>query len=241
MADVYKLIFDLTRQLRPNSVTQICPCGTPLSLQLIPFTDQTVTADPTSSHQVRQRIKFYKALMGSNAAVFADHVELSDNGTDFASGIGTGGVPSTKFIWPDDESVRARLNEVWDLPDEKKAEWQKWFSIYNEYRLSEGEYLNLYDLAFDYPEGHVIRVSPKSGDFGLQSLETLETKMFYAFYTHSLDESYSGSIELRGLDKSKTYRGLNYVTGQEIAQINGANPVIEVTFKGAFLMKVWED
>ena len=83
---------------------QICPCGTPITFSLLPYTDQTVTADPTSSAQIRQRVKFYKALCGPRAAVFADHVELSDHGLDFASEIGVGGVPSTKFIWPDDRS-----------------------------------------------------------------------------------------------------------------------------------------
>ena len=225
MAEAYKLIFDITRQLRPNSITQICPCGTPLSLQLIPFTDQTVTADPTSSQQVRQRIKFYKALMGSKAAVFADHVELSDDGIDFASGIGAGGIPSTKFIWPGDESVKARLNEVWDLPAEKKASWQKWFDLYNQHRPAEGEYLNLYDLAFDTPETHVLRKGEA---------------LYYAFYAQGLNKSFSGSIQLRGLDKSKTYRVWDYVAEQEIARVDGSNPVILVTFKGALLVKVLE-
>ena len=225
MAQVYQLIFDITRQLRPNSVTQICPCGTPLSLQLIPFTDQTVTADPTSSHQVRQRIKFYKALMGPKAAVFADHVELSDGGSDFASGIGAGGVPSTKFIWPQDEAVKVRLNEIWDMPVEKKATWQKWFELYNEQRPAEGEYLDLYDLAFDTPETHVLRKG-----------ETL----YYAFYAQGLDESFSGRIQLRGLEASKTYRVWDYVAEREIARIDGADPVIPVTFKGALLVKVLE-
>jgi alpha-galactosidase len=243
MGTAYKLIFDITRQLRPDSVTQICPCGTPLSLQLIPFTDQTVTADPTSSQQIRQRTKFYKALMGPKAAVFADHVELSDGGVDFASEIGTGGVPATKFIWPDDESVRARLQEVWNLPDEKKTKWQKWFAIYNGERPAEGEYLNLYDLAFDVPETHVIRKrSPKSPDFGgkLQNREILESVMYYAFFAQGLGQGFSGSVQLRGLEASKTYRVWDYVNEQEIARVNGANPFFQVDFTGGLLVKVTE-
>lgn len=225
LAEAYRVIFETTRQLRPNSVTQICPCGTPLTFSLIPFTDQTVTADPTSSYQIRQRIKFYKALMGPQAAVFADHVELSDGGIDFASGIGTGGVPSTKFIWPDDQLVRLRLSEVWSLSDEKKTEWQKWFGLYNKHRLAEGETLNLYDLAFDMPETHVIRQG---------------AALYYAFYAQGLDESFSGRVELRGLEHTKTYRVWDYVAEQEITQVSGAHPVIPVTFKGALLVKVME-
>jgi len=230
-AEAYRIIFETTRQLRPDSVTQICPCGTPLTFSLIPFTDQTVTADPTSSLQIRQRIKFYKALMGPKAAVFADHVELSDNGNDFASEIGAGGVPATKFIWPDDESVRARLKEVWDLPEAKKTEWQKWFALYNQHRPAEGEYLNLYDLAFDYPEAHAIRATPKSGDFGVQNLQTLDSVVYYAFYA----PHFSGKIELRGLE-NRSYRVVEYVNGRELGVVNGASAWLDVEFDNSLLV-----
>ena len=37
MADVYKTIFETTRSIKPESVTQSCPCGTPPSLAWLPF------------------------------------------------------------------------------------------------------------------------------------------------------------------------------------------------------------
>jgi alpha-galactosidase len=49
MADVYKEIFQTTRALKPQSVTQACPCGTPPSLAWLPFIDQAVTADPVGA------------------------------------------------------------------------------------------------------------------------------------------------------------------------------------------------
>jgi len=111
MGDVYKEIFQTTRALKPQSVTQACPCGTPPSLAWLPFIDQAVTADPVGAVQVRRRIKMYKALLGPEAAVYGDHVELSamtkvgsewrEHGDDFASTIGAGGVVGTKFVWPD--------------------------------------------------------------------------------------------------------------------------------------------
>jgi alpha-galactosidase len=216
LADAYRIIFETTRQLRPDSVTQICPCGTPLTFSLLPFTDQTVTADPTSSEQIRQRVKFYKALTGPKTAVFADHVELSDNSNDFASEIGTGGIPSTKFIWPGDEKVRARLKEVWDLPTRKKGEWQEWFSIYNLHRLAEGEYLNLYDITFDFPEAHAIRKG---------------NNLYYAFYT----PHFRGKVELRGLGK-RSYRVVDYVQGRELGKVKGVSAWLDVEFNGALLI-----
>ncbi len=81
MADVYKTIFQTSRALKPESVTQSCPCGTPPSLAWLPFIDQAVTADPVGAVQVRRRIKMYKALLGPESAVYGDHVELSDHGS----------------------------------------------------------------------------------------------------------------------------------------------------------------
>jgi alpha-galactosidase len=57
MGDVYKTIFETTRSLKPQSVTQRCPCGTPPSLAWLRYMDQAVTADPVGSIQVRRRIK----------------------------------------------------------------------------------------------------------------------------------------------------------------------------------------
>ena len=222
-AEVYRQIFDITREIKPYSVTQICPCGSTLTHTLIPATDQTVTADPTSSAQIRQRIKFYKGLMGERAAVFADHVELSDGGMDFASCFGAGGVLSTKFIHPLDDSVKSRLQEYWPLTEDKESLWKKWFELSAQHSLADGEYLNLYDLAFDFPETHAIR---KDGE------------MYYGFFCHTLEEQYAGEIELRGLDKTKTYQVLDYVNGRMLGKVTGINPRVQINMRGALLLKL---
>src|SRR5262249_32935265 len=142
VADVYKVIFQTTRALKPESVTQSCPCGTPPSLAWLPYMDQAVTADPVGATQVRYRIKIYKALLCPESAVYCDHVELSamtrvcnswrEHGEDFASTIGTGGVVGTKFVWPDPGPKFKAVN----LTVEKDMRWKKWTSIYNQKMLS---------------------------------------------------------------------------------------------------------
>jgi alpha-galactosidase len=183
--------------------------------------DQAVTADPTNSAQIRQRLKFYKGLLGPHAAIFADHVELSDAGSDFASEIGPGGIPSTKFIWPPDQEVHKRVEEVWNMTPEKKTIWQSWLGIYRKYILSEGEYLNLYDLAYDIPEAHVIR---KDG------------RLYYAFYSGEIEKEYQGEIALRGLQQ-KIYRIIDYVHGQELGRVNGPEAHLNVMFTGYLLLE----
>ena len=211
MADVYKTIFETTRSIKPESVTQSCPCGTPPSLAWLPYMDQAVTADPVGAVQVRRRIKMYKALLGPEAAVYGDHVELSamtrignewsEHGSDFASTIGTGGVVGTKFVWPD---PGPRFKPVLLTP-EKEAHWKKWIGIYNEKMLSKGIFLDLYNYGYDVPEGYAIE---KDG------------KMYYAFFAPA-SARWKGEVELRGLQPG-TYHVVDYARGQDLGKVEAA-------------------
>jgi alpha-galactosidase len=187
MSEVYKQIFETTRALKPESVTQSCPCGTTPNMAWLPYMDQAVTADPVGGEQVRRRIKWYKALLGPEAAVYGDHVELSEmsrsgkdgwdeHGRDFASTIGTGGVVGTKFTWPDNNPARKKVA----LTPEKEEYWKKWIDLYNQKMLSRGTFRNLYVIGYDTPQGYAI---DKDG------------KMYYAFFTKTADTHFKGQRE----------------------------------------------
>ncbi len=231
MAAVFKTIFETTRAIKPESVTQACPCGTPPSLAWLPFIDQAVTADPVGAVQVRRRIKMYKALLGPQSAVYGDHVELSDmtpvghgnwseHGNDFASTLGAGGVPGTKFVWPDPGPKYKPVA----LTSEKEEHWKKWIGLYNEKMLSKGDFRDLYVYGYDFPEAYAIE---KSG------------KMYYAFFADG-DKPFAGEIELRGL-KPGTYDVLDYVDGKDMGMVQAAEgkaPRMKVEFKEHLLLEV---
>jgi alpha-galactosidase len=238
MGEVYKIIFQTTRALKPDSVTQSCPCGTPPSLAWLRYMDQAVTADPVGSVQVRRRIKMYKALLGPRAAVYGDHVELTrirgafsdkeeDSGRDFASTLGTGGVLGTKFTWPE---IGSKFKPV-DLTPEKDAYWKKWISLYNDKMLSKGDFRDLYTLGYDVPEGYAIE---KNGS------------MYYAFYAPEKPSGVTGStagpgewngtIELRGLQQ-KTYHVTEYVNGKDFGTVTGPAATLKVNFKDNLLLE----
>jgi alpha-galactosidase len=229
MGEVYKVIFQTTRALKPESVTQACPCGTPPSLAWLPFIDQAVTADPVGGSQVRRRIKMYKALLGPQSAVYGDHVELSEmtpighgnwseHGHDFASTVGTGGVVGTKFVWPD---PGPHFKPV-ALTSEKEEHWKKWIGLYNQKMLSKGEFLDLYVYGYDVPEGYAIA---KDG------------KMYYAFFT---EKPFAGEVELRGL-KPGTYNVLDYPDGKDLGTVQaaeGKSPRLKAEFNDHLLLEV---
>jgi alpha-galactosidase len=230
MADVYKTIFQTSRALKPESVTQSCPCGTPPSLAWLPFIDQAVTADPVGAVQVRRRIKMYKALLGPESAVYGDHVELStmdrignnwrEHGEDFASTIGPGGVVGTKFVWPDPGPKYKAVA----LTPEKEAHWKKWIGIYNQKMLSKGTFRNLYVYGYDTPEGYAIE---KDG------------KMYYAFFAPSA-APWKGEIELRGLTPG-SYHVRAYAEDKDMGTVEAtaeAAPRLKTEFKDHLLLEV---
>ena len=240
MPSYFQKVYEQTRAMKKDAVIQICPCGCAVNYYLLPTFNQAVASDPMSSCQVRMKRKAY-AAMAPGLAYYGDHVELTDGGTDFASQIGTGSVIGTKFTYPED-------NPDWTegpfkLTPEKEALIRKWMKIYKENNLSRGEYLNLYTWGYDYPEAHVIRQN---------------NAMYYAFYVNPekpmgamdpahvdkkdvAEPTYTGTIELRGLDKNKTYTAIEYTADEPRSfEVSGANPTIEVSFARDYLLKVVE-
>jgi alpha-galactosidase len=226
MGEIYNIIFQTTRGLKPESVTQACPCGTPPNMAWLPFIDQAVTADPVGAVQVRRRIKMYKALLGPDAAVYGDHVELTrivgantqheeDNGRDFASTLGTGGVIGTKFTWP---AYGPKFKSV-EMTPQKEAYWRKWIDLYNEKALSRGTFRNLYTTGYDMPEGYAVE---KDG------------KMFYAFFATS---PWKGTLQLRGLQPG-TYHVQDYENGKELRTVDGARGELPTHFQDHLLLEV---
>ena len=228
VGDVYKIILETTRALKPESVTQACPCGTPPSLAWLPFIDQAVTADPVGAGQVRLRTKMYKALLGPEAAVYSDHVELTevilrntlsevDKGRDFASAVGVGAVVGTKFTWP---GYGPKFKIV-ELTPEKEAHWKKWIDIYNAKMLSRGKFLDLYTYGYDVPEAYAIE---KDG------------RMYYAFYAPDKTKPWRGQVELRGLAPG-TYQILDYENGKQLGPVDAQNAKLGVDFSEHLLLE----
>ena len=229
MPEYFKNVFEQTRSYVPDAVVQFCPCGCAINFFMIPYMNQAVSSDPTSSFQIRQKGKVYRAI-NDKLAYYADHVELTDNGDDFGTQIGIGAVIGSKFIYPNElpgGSSRGRSNL---LTPEKEILFKKWVPLYNEKMISTGNYLNLYDLAYDKPETHVL---------------TKDGKMYYAFYVRGASRTeiatWNGDpIELRGLEKSRQYTVCEYTTDEKKTYtIDGSNPVITPTFSRNYLIEVY--
>jgi alpha-galactosidase len=212
--ELFRLIYEAAREIKPNAVVEICPCGATYSFFHLPYMNQPVSSDPESSFQVRLKGKTLKALMGPSAPYYGDHVELSDGGEDFASSVGVGAVIGTKFTWPPGAAAKDRS----DLTPEREEAWKHWFEIYTAKMLPKGAYRGeLYDLGFDRPETHAIE---KEGN------------LHYAFFA----DTWSGPVELRGLEE-KGYRIVDYVNDVEIGTATGPTASLDVEFQGSLLVE----
>jgi alpha-galactosidase len=224
-------LYNTSTRLNPSFLVQICPCGTNFSYYNLPYLNQTVASDPLDSWQVRLKGKTFRALYGRRESYSGDHVELTNRpwdpatqkfiarGTeDFASTLAVGGVPASKFTLPGVEQADSSLI----LDGAKFDYYQKWLRIAETEKLSEGEYLNFYDIAFDRPETHVIRKGQT---------------YYYSFFS---GEQFHGKVELRGLPKGH-YRALDLLTGNTVSRVRSDSPFLNLDFDQSAIIKIVKD
>jgi alpha-galactosidase len=217
LPELFELIYETAKSINPDVVIQICPCGTNQSIYILPYLNQTVSSDPHNSWDVRIKGKTLIGLTRGKIPFAGDHVELSDNMSDFASTVGIGGVIATKFVWPVGSHENKETGDI-SLGPEKEKKWKKWIRIYNENMLSTGKYLGeLYDIGYDRPETHAIQK---------------DDLMFYAIYA----DNFEGNVELRGL-KNKSYRIYDYENSKDLGEVTGPITKLPVKFEKHLLIK----
>jgi alpha-galactosidase len=214
LQDFFHAMYTTAREIDPEVVMELCPCGTSYSFFNFASMNQAPASDPESSWQVRHKGKTLKGLMGPSAAFAGDHVELSDGKDDFASTVGIGAIVSTKFTWPRDPKPQ----DSFLLTPEKEALWRKWIALYNERLLPKGTYRGeLYDIGFDKPETHVVEQS---------------RRFYYAMYARN----WNGPVAIRGLATGR-YRIRDYFHDRELGEIVAPAGRLPVAFDHFLLLE----
>lgn len=208
----YEAIYREAMRIKPGSPLEMCICAMPHDPFKMPYYNVANASDPTSLVQTRRRIKVEKAYRGASFAVGdcyqvpMDEWEGFSVPESFESAIGTGAQVTTFFT---------------DLTPEQERTWKRWLEIYRQKGLAWSEYLNLYDIAYDLPEGHVVR----AGD-----------KMYYGFYSQAW--SVGKPIELRGLEKGRLYKVYEYGRDEDLGTVSGDDPYIRRGFRDNLLLEV---
>ncbi len=212
MPKVFELISRTLHELKADPYNEVCICSFPHSPYAMPFFDIANASDPLNPWQVRSRVKAEKAIRGGTFAV-GDCYQVPMNEwtgssvpEDFESAMGTGAQLTTFYR---------------ELDSPRKAEWNRWFHEYNELQLGAAEYLNLYDLAFDKPEIHVVR---KGAD--------LYYGIFAAYWPQTK------AISLRGLNPKGKYEVYDYGNRRSLGTLEGANPILHTGFRDHLLVRL---
>jgi alpha-galactosidase len=217
LPEIFKIIYEEAVKLKPEAILEVCPCGMFPSFYNMPYYNQPVSSDFVNTWQIRHRGKTIKALMGPSSAYYGDHMERYYSEENLPSMIGVGGIPGTMFVSrPEDNVEFLRVKYPCYLSPERKGHLSKWLDVYNDAKLSKGEYLNLYDIVYDVPEVHVIKK---------------EGIMYYSFYASDFD----GAIEFRGLEE-KPYTIIDYVNNRTLGNTT-ANGILNVKFEKHLFVK----
>ncbi|MFH1068630.1 MAG: hypothetical protein V1794_03315, partial [Candidatus Glassbacteria bacterium] len=208
----YAAIYQEAVALKPDCPVEMCICALPHDPFKMPYYNVANASDPVNLEQVRQRVKAEKAYRGPTFCVGdcyqvpMDEWEGFSVPESFETALGIGAQVTTFFT---------------DLSAGQQRTWKRWIEEYDRRGLAWGEYLNLYDIAFDQPEGHVVR----KGD-----------TLYYGFFAPLW--SIGLPIELRGLEKGRRYSVRDWANGIDFGSLSGDDPVIHRAFRDYLLLEV---
>ncbi|UCD36812.1 MAG: hypothetical protein JSW54_08195, partial [Fidelibacterota bacterium] len=212
-----------------------CPCGALASPYYLQWGNRPVTADPPlMTISTRHRVKAYKALLGPTACIDNDfHERYNDY---FPVEVGCGGLITTKYTV---------------LSDYEYGQFKKWYDLYNQHRLSSGEYLQLYDVGYDTPETYAVRKGEtyyytflKPGINGPEGVPWFEheieqrAEMLRSFENElSQLALWQGKVELRGLE-DRAYAAYDIESGETLGNVHGPTGDLEITFRDHLIIRL---
>ncbi|MCF6224483.1 MAG: alpha-galactosidase [Flavobacteriaceae bacterium] len=207
---VFEVIDVTLKKHNKEAIHEVCICAVAHSPYNMPYYDLASASDPINLLQTRRRIKVEKAIHGPTFAV-GDCYQVPDDEWSgfsvpqaFESAIGTGAQATTFYT---------------DLDSVQYQHWNRWFKDYTKLKLSSAAYTNLYDIAYDSPEVHVV----KKGE-----------EIYYGIYADLWSKT--DTIELRGLKQGVNYSVFDYANKRKLGNVNGNHPFINVGFRDFLLI-----
>ena len=228
----WKTIYDKAKAiLGEDPWMKHCQCGTMMNFFTQNGTNRPITGDPGNNNvrKARYSIRMWKGLYGDNAPAVSDHVE--NFGRRAKSLMAAGYVLETKF-WPAGPNPDKPNKNAATLTDEQCL---KYFPLAAEEGLSKGYYIDEYKFGFDYPEALAYDRPDKATKYYSFFATSAPVSAFTGgeAYTGGGETTmtYSGPIELRGLEPGKTYLVTDYAD-------NTVNEVLKADSKGIITTNV---
>ncbi|MFC1483622.1 alpha-galactosidase [Candidatus Neomarinimicrobiota bacterium] len=234
--DIFRAIYETVLDLKPDGdfVLGLCPCGAFASPYYLQWGNRPVTADPPlMTISTRHRVKAYKALLGATACVDNDfHERYNDY---FPVEVGCGGLITTKYT---------------TLSEYEYDQFYKWYNLYNQHRLSSGEFLQLYDVGYDDPETYAIKKGNsyyytflKRGINGPEGVpwfehEVEQREAMLREFAGKLNQLpiWEGEVELRGLE-DREYSVFDLETDEPLGTVQGPTGVLNIAFRDHLIIR----
>jgi alpha-galactosidase len=200
----YKTMQEMIMDLKPeDGWTGMCACASVHDAYQYPYYLLGDASDPTSNKQVRWRTRWIKAFRGPTAPAgdgYVDKMNYNNLAGEPAMSVATGSV-ITSLRW-----------NVEELGGADHA--ASWMNLYFTEDICRGEYLGLYDIEYDNPEGYVIRKE--------------DGTLYFAFFD---EQAFDQEVELRGLSDGVEYEAVEYDTGIRRGMVTGADRLFHITSK----------
>ena len=138
----------------------------------------------------------------------------------------------------------------------KWGDFIKYFGLYNDLKISQAEFMNLYKYGFDFPEGYAFKqdeqnyyfsfyrtiygVGTGTGQGSIRNISSAADPWGNGYYSSNI---YNGPIELRGLKPGVRYYATNVETGEQFEGIAGADgklTIADIEFATGIVFKVSE-
>lgn len=184
---------DIIQYKLENGWISQCACAAVHDIYQYPYYHLEDASDPVTNEQVRARVRWIKAIRGGMAPVgdgYVDKMNYNRLAGEPAQSIAIGSVIT---------SVRWNVDE---LGGEKHA--REWMDLYFSEKISSGEYLGLYDIAYESPETCVIKRN--------------DGTLYYSFFDKT---AFNKEIELKGLESGKKYRVEQYEDDINLGEVKG--------------------
>ena len=158
----------------------------------------------TSPPYLRLSVKVFRALCGEAPGLVSNSADTNQ----FASSLALGVIPRIDFS---------------SLDSEEEKKYQKWLGLDRRLQISRGQYINSYDLAFNFPESHLVR------RYGL---------LYHSFFTRNPGESFKGRVRFRGLAEGLSYRVFDYWNQVNLGIVTSRRSRLNVEFQDFLLLQL---
>ena len=135
LPELYKIISEETRRLKPQAILEMCPCGMFPSFYKMPYYNQPVASDPNSTWQIRHGERSLKPSWAPGLLITETTLKDFTVRTISLQWLVSVVSPDpSSWLWKRTTDFSGRNNPVW-LDPGRRENFELWLKVYKDHRL----------------------------------------------------------------------------------------------------------